>query len=308
MIETFAEIILDNLPDALYAVNNNGEVVIWNKKIEQLTGVKKKDVLGKGNYEYSYIFYGERKPGLIDLLLDKTNKELESLYDNFKREGNTVIGERKFKGQEKYLQGLAVILYNFEGNSIIGEFVTIKDITPAKELENNFLKIFTASPDPIAITNYNVAEFINVNPAWEEFTGYTLKSNIENFFYNNSNLIKEIINKLQLENKIQQMEICLIKNDNTNVYGILSCSTIYINNEKCIISIIKDITKQKKLEENLKMVRLKNESKINTYAIKQNKKFDDIMFKHNKDIRESLNISQHIIKTLSTLNGDVNAR
>lgn len=297
MIDSFAEIILDNLPDALFAVNNNGQVVIWNKKIEQLSGVKKQDVLGKGNYEYSYIFYGERKPGLIDLLLDKTNKEQESLYDNFKRDDNMVTGERRFREQEIYLQGLAVVLYNFEGNSIIGEFVTIKDISTMKELESNFLKIFMGCPDPIAITNYETKRFINVNSAWETFTGYTLES------LKDSN-IKKFCHDLT-DNEPQQMEISLIRDDNIKMYGILSCNIIYINGEKCVISIIKDITKQKKLEENLQIAKVEYESKINTYAVKQNKKFNEIMFKHNKDIRESLNISQHIIKTL---NGDVNAR
>ena len=45
--------IIDFLPDATFVINNNGIVIAWNRAIENLTGFKAEDMMGKGNYEYS---------------------------------------------------------------------------------------------------------------------------------------------------------------------------------------------------------------------------------------------------------------
>src|SRR5208283_962366 len=61
--------IIDFLPDATFVINNDGEVMAWNKAIEEMTGVKASEMLGKGHYEYALPFYGERRPILIDFVL-----------------------------------------------------------------------------------------------------------------------------------------------------------------------------------------------------------------------------------------------
>lgn len=140
MQKYFTEAIIENLPDALFAINKEGEIVIWNKALEKLTNTKKSKVLGKGNYEYSYVFYGKRTPGLVDTLLDKTG-EIEKLYINFKREGNTVTGERSINGEKtRYFKAWASILYNKNGRTILGEVVTIRDITKEKHYEEKIKK------------------------------------------------------------------------------------------------------------------------------------------------------------------------
>jgi PAS domain S-box-containing protein len=62
--------IIQFLPVATMVINLNGEVVAWNKAMESLTGVKACDILCKGNYEYALPFYGERRPVLIDLVMN----------------------------------------------------------------------------------------------------------------------------------------------------------------------------------------------------------------------------------------------
>lgn len=45
--------------------------------MEEMTGLKAIDMIGKGNYEYALPFYGERRPILIDLAL--ANGELKRI-------------------------------------------------------------------------------------------------------------------------------------------------------------------------------------------------------------------------------------
>ena len=61
---------IDFLPDATFVIDKEGKVIAWNRAIEEITGISAADMLGKGNYEYALPFYGERRPILIDLVLE----------------------------------------------------------------------------------------------------------------------------------------------------------------------------------------------------------------------------------------------
>ena len=60
--------IIDFLPDATFAIDLDGKVIAWNRSIEEMTGVKAEDIIGKGDYEYSVPFYGVRRPIMIDMV------------------------------------------------------------------------------------------------------------------------------------------------------------------------------------------------------------------------------------------------
>ena len=62
--------IINFLPDATFAINTDGVVIAWNKALEIMSGIPAPSMIGKGNYEYSFAFYPERRPILIDLILD----------------------------------------------------------------------------------------------------------------------------------------------------------------------------------------------------------------------------------------------
>ena len=51
-IQRMSEII-DFLPDATFAINTEGVVIMWNRAIEEMTGVQAKSIVGKGGYEYA---------------------------------------------------------------------------------------------------------------------------------------------------------------------------------------------------------------------------------------------------------------
>jgi len=57
------------IPDATMVIDPKGKVMAWNHAMEELTGVRAKDIIGKGDYEYSLPFYGERRPVLADIAL-----------------------------------------------------------------------------------------------------------------------------------------------------------------------------------------------------------------------------------------------
>ena len=47
------EVALDFVPEPIFAIDLDKKVILWNKAMEELFGVERKDILGKGDYEYS---------------------------------------------------------------------------------------------------------------------------------------------------------------------------------------------------------------------------------------------------------------
>ena len=87
--------IINFLPDPTFVINNNGEVIAWNRAIEMMTRIKAADILGKGNHEYALPFFGQRRPILIDLVLTVALDEchIEDIYENLKRQDHMLVGE-----------------------------------------------------------------------------------------------------------------------------------------------------------------------------------------------------------------------
>lgn len=128
--------IISFLPDAIMAIDLNGSVMIWNRAMEILTGVKAKDMLGKGDYEYSLPFYGYKRPILVDMVL-KPHDGFESEYLGFKREESAVVGEvfiPTFGPHGSYLLAKATALYDEIGN-IVGAIESVRDMTERRLME-----------------------------------------------------------------------------------------------------------------------------------------------------------------------------
>jgi PAS domain-containing protein len=48
--------ILEFLPDPVFVLDTEGRVTAWNRAMEELTGTKMEDVIGKGDFAYSVAF------------------------------------------------------------------------------------------------------------------------------------------------------------------------------------------------------------------------------------------------------------
>ena len=172
--------IIDFLPDATFAVDGERRVVAWNRAIEEMTGVEAAAVIGRGDYEYSLPFYGERRPILIDLLFETEDSALAAKYSAITRRGNGIVAETRIpslRGREVYLWGKASALQNGEGQ-IIGAIESIRDITDHKKAvaalrqsETKYRAIFENATEGI----FQIAldgSFISVNQAFARIFGY----------------------------------------------------------------------------------------------------------------------------------------
>lgn len=129
--------VIDFLPDAILAIDNDGRVIAWNQAMEKLTGAKAADMIGKGDFEYALPFYGQRRPILADLALMPEEK-VTGMYDRLERDGKTLIAEifiSTFGPSGSFIWAKATPLYDSTGR-LIGAIESIRDITGKKGAES----------------------------------------------------------------------------------------------------------------------------------------------------------------------------
>ncbi|MCL6449445.1 MAG: diguanylate cyclase [Armatimonadetes bacterium] len=131
------ERIVDSLPDATLAVDREGKVLVWNRAMEEMTGVKRDEMLDRGEYAYAVPFYGEKRPILVNLLLGN-GKEWEQEYEKIERKGHILVGEGfapfACGGRGLYFWTLVAPIYDDKGN-LLGAVQCIRDISERKKIE-----------------------------------------------------------------------------------------------------------------------------------------------------------------------------
>lgn len=112
---------IDFFPDPTLIVSRNKEVIVWNRALEEMTGVCKENVLGKGDYAHAIPFYGKKKPLLLDLLLSD-GQALEHNFKQLEKSGDTICAKSfvplPFKEKGAFIWGKASPLFDQHGNLI----------------------------------------------------------------------------------------------------------------------------------------------------------------------------------------------
>jgi PAS domain S-box-containing protein len=144
--------IIEFLPDPTFVIDTNGRVISWNRAIERLTGINKKEMIGKGGYAYAVPFYGEPRPLIIDLVLER-NQQWESGYLTLNDKDGLLIESESFHPSMgnggRYFAGTAGKLYDAQGH-VVGAIETIRDITLAKKTEQDREQLIIELKEAIA--------------------------------------------------------------------------------------------------------------------------------------------------------------
>jgi len=124
---------IDFLPDPTFAIDLRGRVLVWNRAMEAITQIKAVDIVGRGDHEYALPFYGEKRPILIDMVL-QDDADLGKKYSSIRRDGDSIYAEAVALPSRRSLWGKASPIYDDDGQ-IIGAIESIRDITDCKRPE-----------------------------------------------------------------------------------------------------------------------------------------------------------------------------
>lgn len=131
---------------------------------------------------------------------------------------------------------------------------TIHEVTNSKEI---FELFFDTIPDPTLIVSYEDMKIYNCNFAFESITGYRKdkligKTLYEINFFKNSKQIDEFVENVKNQTKPNHLSLELDINSQKLFYGLFSSAIVKIDCEPYILSVIKDITELKLLENRLR--------------------------------------------------------
>ncbi|OPX63749.1 response regulator [Methanoregula sp. PtaB.Bin085] len=131
--------IINFLPDATCVIDTAGTVISWNRAMEQMTGIPRQEILGKGDYAYAVPFYGTRQPVLVDYLLHDL-PGLESRYPGAEKNERKISAELYVPslrgGEGAYIWVSASLLYDSSGK-VTGGIETVRDMTEVHRIKHD---------------------------------------------------------------------------------------------------------------------------------------------------------------------------
>ncbi len=173
------EDIIEFLPDATLIVDHENKILAWNRAMEEMTGVSKKDIVGKEYHQASIPFYGKPMPYLLDFI-NAPDAEITSKYSMIKRRGHCLSAEaftpELYNGRGAHIWIAVAPLYDNEGH-VIGIIESIRDITEQKiaeqalEKEHNLLRTLIDNiPDSVYVKDKDGRKMLT-NRADLDFVG-----------------------------------------------------------------------------------------------------------------------------------------
>ena len=129
--------IIEFFPDATFVVDLEGRVLAWNRGMEEMTGVRKADIVGHGDHAYAVPFYGHRRPMLIDLV-NQGDQSGSAEYEHLEKKGQDHFVEVYLpdlhQGRGAYVWAVASPLLDRDGR-VVGAIETVRDVTERRHME-----------------------------------------------------------------------------------------------------------------------------------------------------------------------------
>lgn len=175
--------IFNHLPDPTFVIDEKGHVIGWNTAMEKLSGIPARDIIGKGDYAYSEILYGKRRPILIDLIRDPTlviedDYQIITCTDDFFTVEKNIVGP----DGKQYTAWVKVSPLLGEQNKTIGAIASIRDVTAKKQAEEKLRQageysrcLIEAHIDPLVTTD-ETGRITDCNAAMEKLSGFSRKA------------------------------------------------------------------------------------------------------------------------------------
>jgi len=143
-------------------------------------------------------------------------------------------------------------------------FGVSKDVSKIQLSEQKFSSAFQSNSAMMSIAIIESRKFIDVNNSMVETMGYSReeiigRSSEELGFYVDSFVRDQIFESLNHDIRIQKQEVVLRTKTGRLITGLMSAEPIYIGGDRCLLTVVIDITERKKAEDEIRKARYEAE-------------------------------------------------
>lgn len=244
--------IVESSSDIIHSVDKDNMIVSSNKPGCELLGYSQEELIGNP---------------VRELFASDTWKEFEGLFSKIRKEGSAFIdyGKLKKKNGETLDVAIHVIAMYDNKKKFLGSRLTCRDITEQKlaeeavrESEERYRLLFQESRDAIYITTRD-GKFFDINDSGLDLFGYTKEEITE---LNPNQIFADPEDRIKYQKSIEDQEFVRdyqvkLKKKSGEIMECLITSTVRRSGENKIIGyqgMIRDITEQKKTEEELQKI------------------------------------------------------
>ncbi len=227
-----------------------GEYIEANVGHEKIFGFTREQLIGRSTLELG--FY--RDPAQRDRLIAALRANGGSIRDfelacyNKRREPITV----SFSGEFIEMNGRKCLV------SIVRDITESKRSEQAlRESEEKFSKAFRASPDAISVSEFATGRIIDVNEAFERFSGYTRaeligRTSIDVGFLSDQNDRRKLNDELVQHGRVRELQVTARSRSGATMTFVTSAETVEIGGKLCVVILGRDITDSIKAEQALR--------------------------------------------------------
>ncbi len=245
--------ILSNIPHGVFWKDRNSVYLGCNKVCAETFGLKDTEsIVGKTEYDLP----GDEEEVKSYLRVDRSVIDRGVSLLGIEETLTTAAG-----GKMSVVTSKAP-LRNKDGEifGLLGIFHDVTELKQAeealKESEERFRLIFKTSPEAISLSRLADGVYMDVNEGYTLLSGFSRedvlgKTSLETGLWHDPSERERVIQQLSTQGYCDNMEVRLRRKDGSAAVGLLSARIIQLNGVKHVISIVRDITERKRIEDEL---------------------------------------------------------
>ena len=239
------EIFFNTIDDFIFVLDKQGNITHCNSAVTNRLGYKMEELAGKS---VILVRPPERREEAEQTMVKLLSGEMQICsIPLMTKTGIQIPVETKVK--EGFWNGQPVA------------FAVSKDISQVKLSEQKFASAFHVSSAMMAISRFEKADYIDINNAFLETMGYTRDeiighTNAELGLFLDISLRDKIVKNVNNSEPVRKWEIEMRTRSGEVRTGLVSADSIYIGDERCLLTVNVDITERKKAEDELRKARI----------------------------------------------------
>ncbi|MCJ8168508.1 EAL domain-containing protein [Atopomonas sediminilitoris] len=243
--------VFEHCPDMLVVCRrNDGRVLMANPALEQRLGWNMRELIEKTPGELG--LWGEPETGLKILKLIEQQQTINNL--------ETHLITRQGERVDVLISASPLDLPDTDAQLT----VVMRDVTVLRHVERDiqlsqemFSKAFHSSPDGLVLTRLRDGQILEVNQGFERITGITIddakrSSTLALNLWANPSDRQAMLAQLQQEGSVTDFETSIQHLSGDLRACLLSARQITINGDACMLTIARDVTAQRQLEDELR--------------------------------------------------------